>query len=179
MELVWIYNHRDPANVWPVWMKPPRRSSCVLLTSWQLPENHFLPELQHGLPSVGKACYLENALEMLTQAGEWYLDRQSGVLSYWPRTGEDLTQAEVVAPVVQKTLLAVTGTRERPVRNLHFKGIHVEYVDYPLPAAGHFGGWDLPTVGLHTQAEVCKIQSGSIRRCVLNMRAPAVSVMAG
>ena len=43
---------------------------------------------------------------MLDQPGEWYLDRHTGVLSYWPRPGEDLTRDEVVAPVVQKTLLA-------------------------------------------------------------------------
>ena len=60
----------------------------------------------------------------------------TGVLSYWPREGEDLTRAEVVAPVVQNTLLAVQGTPERPVRNLHFRGIRVAHVDWPLPPYG-------------------------------------------
>jgi hypothetical protein len=32
-------------------------------------------------PLPRKACYLENALEMLDQQGEWYLERQTGVLS--------------------------------------------------------------------------------------------------
>lgn len=90
-----------------------------------------------SLPTAGKACYLENALEMLDQPGEWYLDRQTGVLSYWPREGEDLTKAEVIAPVLQKTMLAVVGTRERPVVNVHFKGIHTHYVDWPLPPWGY------------------------------------------
>ena len=89
------------------------------------------------IPSAGKACYLENALEMLDQPGEWYLDRQTGVLSYWPREGEDLTRAEVVAPMAQTTILAVIGTRERPVVNLHFKGIQVQYLDWPLPPWGY------------------------------------------
>jgi len=86
-----------------------------------------------------KACYLENALEMLDQPGEWYLDRSTGVLSYWPRPGEDLAKGEVVAPVAQKTLLAVRGTRAKPVRNLHFKGIHVEYLDWRPPEWGYMG----------------------------------------
>ena len=86
-----------------------------------------------------KACYLENALEMLDQPGEWYLDRNTGVLSYWPRPGEDLTKAEVMAPVSQKTLLAVIGTREKPVRNLHFEGIHIEYLDWIPPEWGYMG----------------------------------------
>ena len=86
-----------------------------------------------------KACYLENALEMLDQPGEWYLDRSSGVLSYWPRPGEDMVKAEVVAPVVQKTLLAVIGTREQPVRNLIFSGIRVEHLEWAPPEWGYMG----------------------------------------
>jgi hypothetical protein len=90
-------------------------------------------------PTEGKACYLENALEMLDQQGEWYLDRQTGIVSYWPRPGEDLKKDEVIVPLVQKTLLAVVGTQEQPVVNLNFKGIHAEYVDWPLPAWGYNG----------------------------------------
>jgi hypothetical protein len=90
-------------------------------------------------PQPGYACYLENARAMLDQAGEWYLDRHTGVLYYWPRPGEDLTRSTVMAPVVQQTLLAVIGTHEKPVTNLHFRGLHVEYVDWPLPAWGYNG----------------------------------------
>jgi hypothetical protein len=90
-----------------------------------------------SLPFAGKPCYLENALEMLDQPGEWYLDRHTGVLSYWPRPGEDLTHAEVIAPVLQNTMLAVAGTDAKPVVNLHFQGLHVRYVDWPLPAWGY------------------------------------------
>jgi len=108
-------------------LAPPHRwNSRVFTNDWSL-----------SLPAAGKACYLENALEMLDQPGEWYLDRNTGVLSYWPRDGEDLTRAEIVAPVLQKTMLAVIGTPERPVLNLHFKGIHVEHVDWPVPAWGY------------------------------------------
>jgi hypothetical protein len=99
----------------------------------------FGSEWQLSVPSEGKACYLENALEFLDQPGEWYLDRQSGVLSYWPRAGEDLTRAEVVAPVAHNTILAVLGTAERPITNLHFKGIHLEYVEWPVPSWGYLG----------------------------------------
>lgn len=86
-----------------------------------------------------KACYLENAFEMLDEPGEWYLDRNTGVLSYWPRSGEDMAKAEVIAPVVQKTLLAIRGTRNKPVRNLSFKGIQVEHLDWLPPEWGYMG----------------------------------------
>jgi hypothetical protein len=84
-------------------------------------------------------CYLENAFEFLDSPGEWYLDRTTGILSYWPRPGEDLSRCDVVAPVLQNTLLAVVGTRQRPVLNLHFRGVHVEHLDWPLPDNGFMG----------------------------------------
>jgi hypothetical protein len=109
--------------------------------TFTLPPPHMWP---HGLPgeynisfpSAAYSCYFENAIEMLDQPGEWYLDRRTGRLSYWPREGEDLTRAEVIAPVVQKSLLVVAGTEARPVKNLRFKGIHVAHVDWPLPPYG-------------------------------------------
>jgi hypothetical protein len=109
--------------------------------TFTLPPPHMWP---HGLPgeynisfpSAAYSCYFENAIEMLDQPGEWYLDRRTGTLSYWPREGEDLTRAEVIAPVVQKSLLVVAGTEARPVKNLRFKGIHVAHVDWPLPPYG-------------------------------------------
>ena len=94
---------------------------------------HGLPgEYNISFPSDAFSCYPENAIEMLDQPGEWYLDRSSDG-SYWPREGEDLTRADVVVPFLQKSLLCVAGTPERPVRNLRLKGIHVAHVDRPLP----------------------------------------------
>jgi hypothetical protein len=97
----------------------------------------FADDWPLSMPFAGKPCFLENALEMLDQPGEWYLDRQTGTLSYWPRPGEDLTQAEVIAPALQNTMLTVSGTADKPVLNLHFQGLHVRYVDWPLPAWGY------------------------------------------
>ncbi len=84
-------------------------------------------------------CYLENALEMLDQPGEWYLDRKSGVLAYWPRAGEDLASAEGIAPAALSTLIALVGTPEKPVRNVHLRGIRCEYLDWQPPAWGYMG----------------------------------------
>ena len=89
-------------------------------------------------PSKGKFCYLENALEMLDSPGQWYLDRKSGLLTYWPREGEDMAAAHVVAPVLNR-LVEVVGTAEAPVRNLHFRGISFEHTEWPLPAGGYHG----------------------------------------
>jgi hypothetical protein len=92
-----------------------------------------------SLPERGRACRLENALEMLDSPGEWHLDRHTGTLSYWPRPGEDLRQIEAVAPVASNSLLVVAGTRETPVLNVHLRGLRLEHVDWPLPEQGYLG----------------------------------------
>lgn len=45
----------------------------------------------------GARFYVENVREALDEPGEWYLDR-NGVLTYFPRPGEDMTKVEVIAP---------------------------------------------------------------------------------
>jgi len=109
--------------------------------TFTLPPPHMWPhglpfEYNIGFPSGAYSCYFENAIEMLDEPGEWYLDRQTGKLSYWPRPGEDMTRAEVIAPVVQNSLLVVAGTATRPVQNMRFQGLHVSHVDRPLPPYG-------------------------------------------
>ncbi len=92
----------------------------------------------HNRPSKGRYCYLENAIEMLDKPGEWYLDRNTGVLTYRPLEGQDMTKAHVVAPVL-KRLVEIVGTADKPVRNLHFRGIGFEHTSWPLPASGYHG----------------------------------------
>lgn len=89
-------------------------------------------------PGPGRWCYFENAREMLDQPGEWYLDRNTGVLSYLPRAGEDMLRARVVAPRLDR-LIVVKGTPDRPVCNLHFKGLDFAHTDWSLPAIGFLG----------------------------------------
>src|SRR5438552_1087073 len=48
---------------------------------------------------------IENAADALEQPGEWHLNRQSGVLTYWARPGEDLTKAAVIAPRLPNLML--------------------------------------------------------------------------
>ncbi len=89
-------------------------------------------------PGPGRWCYFENAPELLDLAGEWYLDRATGVLSYLPREGDDLSTAEVVAPALGR-LIEVTGTPDQSVRNLHFQGLSLQYAGWQLPKHGYSG----------------------------------------
>ncbi len=82
--------------------------------------------------------HVENLREALDSPGEWYLDRSTGMLYYHPLDGEDLSVAEVVAPVTaQLLLLEGEPGEDKYVEHLHFKGLRFIHSDWPIPQQGH------------------------------------------
>ena len=59
-------------------------------------------------------------------AGEWYLDKKAGVVSYWPMA-EDLTRDEAVAPVLRR-LVAIDGANNVTFRGLDFR--HADWLEH-------------------------------------------------
>ncbi len=84
-----------------------------------------------------------NVREGMTEPGRWYLDRARGKVVYRPLPGEDMSEAKVVAPVVQ-SIITVAGTKEKPARNITIRGLTLAATTTPLRAggfgAGRFGG---------------------------------------
>lgn len=122
--------------------------------------------------SRGKAVYLEHAREFLDRPGEWFLDRAAGVLHYLPMEGEDPVKTVAVAPRLER-LVVIAGTKEKPVRNLRFKGIRFEHTDFPLPAFGyneiqaaHYGTTTKERTHVHPVAVECLYAEGCrFERC--------------
>ncbi len=56
---------------------------------------------------AGQSWYAYNLLEEITQPGEWYLDRSSGLLYLWPNAGFD--SAEVQVSVLDGPLFSLNG----------------------------------------------------------------------
>jgi hypothetical protein len=82
--------------------------------------------------------HLENLREALDAPGEWFLARD-GTLSYMPRPGEDMTKAQVVAPVVED-FIHFKGDTNRPVQHLTLRGLKFEHAQHILPPEGHADG---------------------------------------
>ena len=81
--------------------------------------------------------YVENALELLDEPGEWYLDRSAKTVYYMPRQGEDMNKVEVIAPALDK-LIELRGTLNQPVHNIHFAGITFRHGNWLRPSKiGH------------------------------------------
>lgn len=77
--------------------------------------------------------HVENVRSALDQPGEWYLDRETGTLSYWPMPGEDMTKAEVIAPVVEH-LVELRGepAKGQLVQHIRFEGLSFQHAQWRL-----------------------------------------------
>ncbi len=137
VELVYVYNNDGGRKKLKSIDLATNTATLALPNRWN--PLQFKNDCMLSVPTGGKACYVENAIELLSSPGEWYLNRKTGVLTYWPRAGEDMSRSDVVAPAVQNSLVVVRGSAGKPVTNLHFQGLRVEYVEWPLPPEGYMG----------------------------------------
>ena len=53
----------------------------------------------------GNRFAVENVREAFDEPGQWYLDRPSGTLTYFPKAGEDPVKTEVIAPRTEKLFI--------------------------------------------------------------------------
>ncbi|OXM59979.1 NEW3 domain-containing protein [Amycolatopsis vastitatis] len=73
-------------------------------------------------PFGGPILTLQNAREFLSAERQWFLDTVAGVLYYKPAAGQSMAKADVELPRVE-SLVQVSGTLAKPVRNLNFTGL--------------------------------------------------------
>jgi len=104
---------------------------------------------QNGWGREKNARYwVENAFEALDSPGEWYLDRGTRVLYYWPMPGEDLNRAQVVAPTTEELVRfeggvwgdeapGQSGWPLYPVHDIHLVGLTFEHADWSMPLQGY------------------------------------------
>lgn len=82
--------------------------------------------------------YVENALEVLDQPGEWYLNRDTAVVSYWPLSGERMDEIDVIAPRLSE-LVRFAGDADagRFVRHVTLRGLAFQHADWLLAPQGN------------------------------------------
>ena len=86
------------------------------------PQRHFLktakPYGNYGFIKNQRFCFL-NVLEELDQPGEWFLDKESGLLYFWPPSAID--SGEAIFTVLEKPFVQLNG-----VSNVFFSEIEFE-----------------------------------------------------
>lgn len=85
----------------------------------------------------GGRYLVDNVKEALSEPGQWYLDRKSGVLSYIPLPGEDLGTAEIIAPSLDR-LIELRGdvAHKKWVQNITLRGLHFRHSNWVTPPGG-------------------------------------------
>lgn len=92
------------------------------------------PMVKEGFNS---AFYLTNTIELLDQPGEWFHNTKNNKIYYIPREGENMKIAEAIVPALDNLIL-ISGTLDRPVQNIKFKGIGFEHTTWTRPSEkGH------------------------------------------
>ncbi len=94
--------------------------------------------------------YVENVFEELDEPGEWYLNRATETLYYYPLPGESMADVEVVAPAVTSTLVTFDAdvSQGETVEHLHFRGISFLHTNANLTRLRNAGQGEINQPGL-------------------------------
>lgn len=113
-------------------------------------------------PGDGVDYRVENIFEALTEPGEWYLDRPTGKLYYYPMPGENVETAEIVAPWLEHiALIERTG-------HIRLEGItfaHNEWKQPPHSAMRDQSAVESSGAVLVTQSEEVTFSRCRIEHC--------------
>lgn len=100
--------------------------------------------------SLNYNFYIENALELLDEPGEFYFDKVNKKMYYYPFASEDLTTAEVYAGTTEFMVRAAGSSLENKLTNIVFDNIDFRY-----------GAWNAVSEEGITGAQADKIQVGA------------------
>jgi hypothetical protein len=76
------------------------------------------PHGNYGFRTGGRFYFL-NVLEELDEAGEWYLDRRSGILYFWPPA--PIEQGTTMVSIVEEPLVHLNSTSHITIRDMAFE----------------------------------------------------------
>jgi hypothetical protein len=104
-------------------------------------------KLYGGTELLEAPSSVENSPSFAPKPGSWYLDRSRPghhELLYFPRPGQDMRRARVVAPVLE-SLVTGTGRPGRPLHDIGFRGLTFAYSTWLAPSdpAGFASAWSM------------------------------------
>ena len=166
-------------DVDPSWTNP-TDIDVILLCSWTptihritaiLPENKIVRFKSTHNRAVdfwehNFRYYLGNVFEALDEPGEWYLNRNTGVLYYYPLPGEDPNSIEFVAPVMKSNMVQFNADLEKHayIGHLHFKGLEFRHIDGDMDR--HDGVYRQGHMYLTSAVVARGLRESSFQRCV-------------
>lgn len=86
-----------------------------------------------GYGQLSSPAYIENAYELLSRPGQFYLDPTEHRLYYIPRVGERMSTADVEVPAIQQ-LVVGAGRPNSPIENITFANLEFAYATWTQPS---------------------------------------------
>ena len=133
--------------------------------------------------------YVQNVMEALDTPGQWYLERTSGTLYYYPKPGETREATVIIAPRLP-LLVSIAGvppTQTGPAgpcaparcaSDIELRGLDFAHVDWQLPPGS--AGWQQAAVGAPGAIQLAHAQRCRIADCsVQHVSAYGIEVLAG
>ena len=74
-------------------------------------------------PFSEREFYIQNALSLLTDGAEYYLDSSAGIIYYKPLTGQNMASATAYLGHLE-VLIAIGGTYDAPAHDIAFQGLN-------------------------------------------------------
>ena len=87
-----------------------------------------------GTQQMNNVEWVENAFELLTKPGQWYLDRKESRLYYIPRPGEDVASMKAELPVLEKLLDARGTDFKHRIHDISIEGVVFKYATWLQPS---------------------------------------------
>ena len=88
-------------------------------------------------PTYGKPVFMENHPDYIDLAKEWYLNPNTGVLTYQAEPGVNPNTQTFVAPRLERLLMIRGGSTGAKVRNLVFEGLSFRHTGWDYPSFGY------------------------------------------
>lgn len=74
-------------------------------------------------PNAEFGVWVQNALPLLAEGGEYYLDSDAGTVYYMPLAGQNMATVKTYLGLLE-ALVAIGGTYDEPVHDLAFEGLN-------------------------------------------------------
>lgn len=83
--------------------------------------------------------WIENAYELLTEPGQWYLDKTEHLIYYIPKVGEDMSSAVAIAARLEQLITVEPALTPPYAQNISFQGLTFAYATWlqPNTSAGY------------------------------------------
>jgi len=150
VELHWAFTWQDALyHVWDIKQDPTNENRALVLMDPDTWDEYMTDGRGTGGIHPYRAFLIENAYELLDEPGEFYYNKKTKVLSYLPREGEDINNAEILCPQIDQLLMISGDNDYKRVHNLRFEHIKFAHAtNLVLEQADYSGGqgeYDFPS----------------------------------